>query len=206
MKNISLSRKWLAIGISITAVILLTLSSLTNVVGYQSVKSTVNDSPLFVTRTQRAINQQQNIMTSQYLGMGKGNLLQFPIRDSRTEQLSKTIDIICNMDDTTFARFTELCIQKARQDDTLHDLSRNQIVQALLILKTKPEFVVNTTTNGNYQDITSSGLTLCDLQLCFIYLWLLLGLPIYFLILFILQLLYPTTGFDSCRSHCICQH
>ncbi|PNX52277.1 MAG: hypothetical protein BV458_10375, partial [Thermoplasmata archaeon M9B2D] len=138
------------IGISVVTVVIVVFGSLANVVGYQSVKSTINDSPLFNVRTQRATNQQQKILTSQYLGMGKENLLQFPIRDSRTEQLSKTIDIISNMDDTTFARFTELCIQKARQDDTLHDLSRNQIVQAFLILKTKPEFVVNTTTNGNY--------------------------------------------------------
>ena len=67
------------IGVSICAVVLLVLGSLSNVVGYQSVKSTVNDSPLFQTRTQRATNQQQNIITSQYLGKGKGNLLHFPI-------------------------------------------------------------------------------------------------------------------------------
>ncbi len=63
------------IGVSICAMILLVLGSLTNVVGYQSVKSTVNDSPLFQTRTQRATNQQRNFITSQYLGKGKtGNL------------------------------------------------------------------------------------------------------------------------------------
>ena len=61
--------------LSICAVVLLVLGSLTNVVGYQSVKSTtVNDSPLFNMRTQRATNHEQNILTFQYLGMGKENL------------------------------------------------------------------------------------------------------------------------------------
>ena len=85
-------RKSPLIGVSIIAVVLLVLGSLTNVVGYQSVKSTsMNDSPLFKTRTQKATNQQQNIITSQYLGKGKENLLYFPMRDNRTELLKKVI-------------------------------------------------------------------------------------------------------------------
>src|SRR5512136_1622086 len=109
------------IGVSILAMVLLVLGSLSNVVGYQSVKTTVNDSPLFQTRTQRATNQQQNILTSQYLGMEKGNLWQFPIRDSRTERIKKAINIISKMDDKTFERFTELCIQRIKQDKSLKD-------------------------------------------------------------------------------------
>ena len=63
------------IGVSICAVVILVLGSLSNEVVYQSEKSTnVNDSPLFTTRTQRATNQHQNIITSQYLGKGIGNL------------------------------------------------------------------------------------------------------------------------------------
>jgi len=61
------------IGVSICAVVLLVLGSLTNVVGYQPVKSTaLSDSPLFRIRTQRTIHQQRNMITSQYLGEGKG--------------------------------------------------------------------------------------------------------------------------------------
>ncbi len=59
--------------VSICAVVLLVLVSLSNVVGYQSVKSTmVNDSPLFRIRTQRIIHQQGNMKTSQYPEEGKG--------------------------------------------------------------------------------------------------------------------------------------
>ena len=196
-------RKGWAIGISIIAIILLVLSSLTNVVGYQSLKSTVNDSPLFATRTLRANNQQQKGITSMYLGIGKGNFLQFPIRDDRTEQLKKAIDIISKMGDTTFAQFTELCIQKARQDDHLRDLSRYQIVQSLLLLKTNPKAFLNSFTNRNNQDITSSGwFSLCQQTPldCIIFIPLLI---IGFIIVIIKLLKAGPTAF-TCISACMC--
>jgi hypothetical protein len=194
------------IGVSLCAVVLLVLGSLSNVVGYQSVKSTVNDSPLFQTRTQRATNQQQNSIISQYLGIGRETLLQFPFRDNRTEQLKKAINIISKMDDKTFQRFTELCIQKARQDDTLRDISRYQIAQALHLLKTKPEAIMNSITERDNHNMTSGYLS-CDIPIAC--LWFLLLWPIWSLIWFILVelpgVLFPTQVY-SCRSHCICQH
>ena len=150
------------IGVSILAVVLLVLGSLSNVVGYQSVKSTINDSPLFATRTQRAINQQQNVITSQYLGMGKETLLQFSTRDNRNEQLKKAIDIISKMDDTTFERFTELCIQRAKQHESLKELTPSSIVKALHTLKTKSVKIINSFMNGSNQKITTYGMiTFC---------------------------------------------
>ncbi len=83
--------------------VLLVLGSLNNVVGYQSTKlTTMSDSPLFNVRKQRATNQQQDIVTSLYLGMEKGYLLQFPIKDSNTESLKKIIGIITNMSSDEF--------------------------------------------------------------------------------------------------------
>jgi len=62
------------IGVCILAVVLLVLGSLSNVVGYQSIKSTTAfDSPLFKIKMQRAIHQQQTLITFQYLGKGFGN-------------------------------------------------------------------------------------------------------------------------------------
>jgi hypothetical protein len=149
--------KYPLIGVSIIAVVLLVLGSLTNVVGYQSVKSSVvNDSPLFSVRTQKAINQQQNIITSQYLGKGKENLLQFPIRDNKTELVIKTIEFISKMDDKTFAQFTELCIQQARQDNTFSDTNPNEIAQTLHQLKIKSETIINSYISRNNYNITSS--------------------------------------------------
>ena len=146
-------RKYLVTGISITVIVLLVLGSLTNVIGYQSVKSTVNDSPLFQTRTQRATNQQQNVLTSQYLGMGKGNLLQIPTKDKRIEQLKEVIQFISRMNDKTFEQFTELYIQKVRQTTTLRDINLYEIIQALHSLKTKPEIIITSFLKRNNKDL-----------------------------------------------------
>jgi hypothetical protein len=144
-----MKKKYLAIGVSICAVVLLVLSSLSNVVGYQTVKSTVNDSPLFQTRTQRATNQQQNSITSQYLG--KGNLWNIPMSDNRNEQMNKAIDIISKMDDKTFTRFTELCIRKIRQDNTFSE-TNNEIIQMLQLLRKQSKTIILSFTNKNKQE------------------------------------------------------
>jgi hypothetical protein len=150
--------------VSLCAVVLLVLGSLSNVVGYQSVSSTtVDDSPLFTTRTQRATNQQQHILISQYIGLGKGNLLQFPIRDNRTEQLKKAVDIISKMDDNTFYEFTKLCIQNGRQDINLKNANSNEILRILYMLRTNPETITKYYMNRNNQNITSSEMnTVCN--------------------------------------------
>jgi hypothetical protein len=137
--------------VSICAVVLLVLGSLSNVVGYQSVKSTVNDSPLFQTRTQRATNQQQNSITSKYLGMGKETLWQIPISDNKTEQLRKAIDIISKMDDKTFEQFIKSCIQKVRQDNTFSE-TNNEIIQMLQLLRKQSKTIIFSFTNKNNQE------------------------------------------------------
>jgi hypothetical protein len=102
--------------ISMCAVVLLVLGSLTNVVGYQSVKSTVTDSPLFQTRMQRATNQQQNILTFQYLGMGEKAVLRFPLQGNNNDMVDKLFALIHRLDTKTLERLTELCIQKITKD------------------------------------------------------------------------------------------
>jgi hypothetical protein len=101
-----MKRKWLVIGISCTAVILLLLTSLMNVVGYQSlISTTVHESPLFTTRTQKATKQQQNIINARYLGMEKGKLIQIPPAENKTEILKTISEVIKKMDETTYHRF-----------------------------------------------------------------------------------------------------
>ena len=128
-------------GVIICAVVLFVLGSFSNVVGYQSVKSTVNDSPLFQIRIQKATNHQWNSITSQYIGMSRGDPLHFPIRDNTTEQMKKAIDIISKMDDKTFEKFTELCIQRIRQNGTFKDMNPNEIVQMLRKIRMQPELI-----------------------------------------------------------------
>ena len=200
--------KYPLIGVSICAVVLLILGSLTNVVGYQSMKSSaMSESPLFSMRTQRATDQQRNILTSQYLGKGKENLLQFPTRDNKTELLIKAIDFINKMDEKTFARFMELCIQKVRQDNTLRDISHYEIIQALLLLKTNPKAILNSFTNRNNHPITSSEwFSLCqELPFdCIAFNIFFLIFAIVFFVCFIIALYISGPTSFTCISYCIC--
>jgi len=145
------------IGISLCVIILLVLGSLSTVIGYQSVKSTVNDSPLFTTRTKRATNQEQNGITSQYLGMGNENFLRFPMRDTRTDSLIKAIEYIGKMDDETFERFIVIYIQKIRQDEAGIDMNPFDIAQAFRQLRMQPEIVTDTFIHEDHSPLAGSN-------------------------------------------------
>jgi hypothetical protein len=156
--------KYPLIGVSILAVVLLVLGSLSNVVGYQSVQSTASSgSPLFTVRTKRAISQAgQTIVTSNYLGKGTGNLLQIPAIDNKTETLKRTIEIISKMDDKTFEQFTETIIRKARQDKTI-TFTNNEIIQILQLLRKQSKtFLFYLTNKDTHEPMpTYEGVTFC---------------------------------------------
>jgi hypothetical protein len=116
---------------SLCVVVLLVLGSLSNVVGYQSVKSTGNDSPLFNTRLQRATTQQQNIITSDYLCKGI-TTLPFPLRDNRTSLLQNFIKIIEKMDNEEFNIFQNLVISHFYKEK---NTMKSDATQLLSILK-----------------------------------------------------------------------
>ncbi|MBE3093907.1 MAG: hypothetical protein IMZ52_02665 [Actinobacteria bacterium] len=129
--------KYPLIGVSICAVVLLILGSLTNVVGYQSVQSSgVNESPLFFVRTKRAINQEsKDTITSNYLGKGNGNLLYFPLRNNKTELLKNIFESIKKMDDATFQRFLILIKQHLRETTSLNDKQLHEIDNGLTVIR-----------------------------------------------------------------------
>jgi hypothetical protein len=120
------------IGISILAVVLLVLGSLSNVVGYQSVKSTVNDSPLFKTRTLRVISSESNsnTLTSKYLGKGFTKFL-FPLKDSDEELIKKCIERIRAMDESTFHRFVSTAVNQIKHEDTLKGINIKEFITGL---------------------------------------------------------------------------
>jgi hypothetical protein len=194
------------IGVSIFAVVLLVLCSLVNVVGYQSVESAgVSESPLFRIRTQKATNQQQNVLISRYLGEGQGNLLQFPIRNNRTELLKKTIEYISKMDDKTFSQFAALCIQRAKQDKILHDKTSDEIMQVLYLLRTNPEIISNSLVNGNNFTITLAGYySVCPwFPGCIAaYILIILITEIYTLIILMIMLSPKLSALLSCQFTC----
>jgi len=118
------------IGVSILAVVLLVLGSLSNVVGYQSVKSSVNDSPLFRTRTQKAINKEGNVLTSDYLGKGYHSL-SFPLRDTNADLIQRFVDNIRTMDDSAFKRFISNAVNQIKYKDSLKDINIKEFINGL---------------------------------------------------------------------------
>jgi len=126
-------------------IVLLVLGLFTNVVGYQSVKSSLpSDSLLFKVRTKRAINQvNEDTLTFNYLGKGKDTLWKFPMRDKTTEQLKKVIEVIIKMNEKVFAHFIELVIQGSRQDEYLRDINTNEIIQILHKIREQPKGIIN---------------------------------------------------------------
>jgi hypothetical protein len=132
------------IGVCICAVVLLVLGSLSNVVGYQSVKSTtVNDSPLFQTRTQRAINiDSKGLLTSEYLGKGKDTLL-ILIANDRALLYQKVIDGIRSMDETTFNNFVTMVIHQKNLVPKLKNINSQDIITGLTQLKNNQNILPN---------------------------------------------------------------
>jgi hypothetical protein len=124
--------KYPLIGVTILAVVLLILGSLSNVVGYQSIQSSgVNDSPLFNVRTQRATNQQQNSITSQYLGKGIESNLYFPKLANRIVSLQQFIERIGAMNENEFGRFKNLVKSSLSEEKKDKNLDMTTIVLLL---------------------------------------------------------------------------
>ena len=90
---------------SIMAVAVLIGVSFTSVVGYRSVTSDVNVSPLFNIRTNRAIDEEGEDLRCEYVGKGEEiNILILKI-DDKIALFQKVMDKISKMDDETNYRF-----------------------------------------------------------------------------------------------------
>ncbi len=195
------------IWISILAVVLLVMGSLSNVVGYQSVKSTtVSDSPLFQTRTQKATHQQHNILTSHYLGKGV-NAIPFPLRDTQTEQLQKVIEILQKMDDNEFNRLQNLILSRFYEKQNNIDIDATQLITLLKQIKSNTKslkIILNNNGNNTYSDpptLLTAWEGCCGTfyatPLCLI-LWIIVILlfPVFVLLEFITQVLTVNCMYD----------
>jgi len=157
------------IGVSICAVVLLILGSLSNVVGYQSVKSkAINDSPLFSMRTQMAIyKDSKGILTSEYLGKGRDTLL-IPMPDNKTLLYQKVIDRISRMDEATFNNFITMVIHLIHKEPQFKSINSQKLIPLLYQLRNNqnifPSKNINVTDNANIIPITYHYLTYCPLQ------------------------------------------
>ena len=206
-----MKRKWLAIGISITAVILITLTSITNVVGYQSVRSTVNDSPLFTIRTMKAINKESNVLTSDYLGKGL-NALQFPLRDDRTALIQRVIERIGRMSDIEFNRFKSLILSRFYEEKQNLPIDTTQFITILKQLKydTKEQKIVlnnngNNTNNNPPTMLTAYGgcCPILENPLCIIIMFFLIIIQIFIIIYCLLSPFWTAVPYTFCGPACV---
>jgi hypothetical protein len=143
--------------VCICIIVLLVLGSLSNVVGYQSIQSSdINGSPLFSVRTQRAANQQQNSITSQYLGKGQYTI-PFPLRDNRTELIQKVIERISTMDDGTFNRFVDSFMRYIHQNNALNSVDAMEIIQELRQIRENPKDIIVEKDPNSFNNIYPSN-------------------------------------------------
>lgn len=165
-------KKLVVVAVSLLAVGLLVLGSQTNVVGYQSIKSSeVNESPLFSIRTQRANNQQQNLITSHYLGKGKScNLLILP-RPDKIASLSEIINRIRTMDESSFKRFVDYVVIQINRQDNLKNVDIKELINELYNLRRNTgTTIINKEINNNNRTIFYNYVpTACWFPGCYIF-------------------------------------
>ena len=132
-------KKKILIG-SIIAVVILTLVSFSSVVGYSSVKSDSRiASPLFGIRTNRAINKEQDAVTSDYIGKGKAINILLPRRNDKTELVEKFVIQLKMMNDKSFDRFVDFIIKNHNQRFDSQEFNDGEITKSLYHLRENPD-------------------------------------------------------------------
>jgi hypothetical protein len=145
---------------SLVLVVLLVLSSLTNVVGYHVIhSSSLHESPLFSVRTKRATNQiSGDLLDSSYLGKEDACTLQIPIPKEKMIFLHKIIAGITLMDEKEFSRLLGLVLTHLFEDEKYRTIDSQVIVRELKQLRTdtKESQLVQFTMNGAIKNFATS--------------------------------------------------
>jgi hypothetical protein len=139
------------IGVSILTMVLLVLASLCNVVGYQSVKSTVSDSPLFTIRKNRATSN-ENIggITSNFLGKGATSLIMISKRTDAIEKVRDVIERIQYMDENTFKKLVDIIVKEFPQQGKTDNVDLHKILYEVHQIRSLPKTSMG---NGEYQNV-----------------------------------------------------
>jgi hypothetical protein len=130
------------IGSIITVAVLISVS-FTSVVGYRSVASDVKASPLFNIRNRRALDEENKVLTSEYVGKDETYLITFPKLDSTALYIKDAINIITDMDDITYTKFIDLLLKRMYQDKVIQKGDIPNIMVKLHQFKTNPDKIKN---------------------------------------------------------------
>jgi hypothetical protein len=120
---------------SVIAICILIGVSFTSVVGYNSVESNIEASPLFNIRSSRAIDEESEDFTCKYVGKGEEIALSIPEIDFEMTDIQEVIDSIKKMDDTTFNRFINFIIWKLQKGNEFKNMNRNEAIASLFQLR-----------------------------------------------------------------------
>ena len=135
---------------SIIAVALLILVSFSSVVGYSSVKSDSRiASPLFGIRTNRAINKEQDAVTSDYIGKGKAINIPLPKRNDNVNLMYRMIDFISKANDRTFDRFLDLVCSRLSNEEGFTNKEIDEIIEQCRYIRQYPDEVESVVANDN---------------------------------------------------------
>jgi len=139
-------KKKILIG-SIMAIAILIGISFTSAVGYKSVESNVNNSPLFNIRINRAKGEETKDISFNYIT--KEITLPFPKRNNKTILFQNIIYNISNMDDETFVKFTTSLINTVQKSNKNNEISSFKIKEALYQIKysNQPISIINFNNN-----------------------------------------------------------
>jgi hypothetical protein len=123
---------------SIIAVAVLIGVSFTSVVGYRSVESDIKVSPLFNIRSSRAIDEESEVLTCEYVGKGEEINIHLSSISKRTEQIQKVIKIIDKMDDKTFSNLVAQIINHLKNQEQMSEKEILDKLQALQHIRENP--------------------------------------------------------------------
>lgn len=124
---------------SLSVAVIVILASFTTVVGFQTIRSSsLRASPLFSIRTKRAVDEEQEISDSDYLGKGKSIPIVPTKEDSETSSLLVFINAITRMDDKTFNCFLNLIFSHLKDKPNIDDETINEIAPLFEQLRSGP--------------------------------------------------------------------
>jgi hypothetical protein len=189
-------KKKILIG-SIIAICILIGVSFTSVVGYRSIDSDVNASPLFNIRSSRAIDEESEDLTSDYVGKNNDIIIAFPDSDNRNTQykIRKAIAIINRMDVVQLLLLGNVITQRFGRELNEIELDGYELLQ---FVKNNPQLVNNFGSEKEILKLTYDGWEPgCILTgiLDLLFTWLIM---LWLVILIILVGYLPSVGSTSC--------
>ena len=186
--------KKILVAVCILAVAILMGVSFTSVVGYSGTNSkSVRASPLFNLRTNRAIENSEDVTTCDFIGKGRQSTIAIPTINTK---IAKVIEGLRGMNDDLFSKFISQFIKYAKNDIKIENTDINEIVEALYQVREKPEIL-------NYENVFTTK----PLECIFWGSLFLILLPL-FVVLWIIYLLLlwgtPTDQYETCGGHTVC--